>query len=90
MSQRNLNRIVSKLNAVLGLPDDFSPHRLRHTHFTELADRADEKGTDYKQVLSQRGRWSEHSNMLDRYAARSLMRKTAELIQTRDDRLGNP
>ncbi|MES2415213.1 MAG: site-specific integrase [Pseudomonadota bacterium] len=90
MSQRNLNRIVSKLNGVLGLPDDFSPHRLRHTHFTELADIADEKGTDYKQVLAQRGRWSENSNMLQRYSARSLMRKTAELIQARDDRLAKP
>jgi len=90
MSQRNLNRIAAKLKRVPGLPDDFSPHRLRHTHFTELADIADEKGIDYKPVLAQRGRWSEHSNMLERYAARSLMRKTAELIQARDDRLGNP
>lgn len=90
MSQRNLNRIVEKLKVVPGLPDDFSPHRLRHTHFTELADIADEKGVDYKQVLAQRGRWSERSTMLERYTARSLMRKTAELIQARDDRLGKP
>lgn len=92
MSQRNLNRIVSKLKGRCGLPDSLKPHTLRHTHFTELYDNLRQKGRhdqEIRESLVERGRWAPNSSMPARYVVRSLMRESAEYVEERDSRLQN-
>ncbi|RMA59977.1 phage integrase family protein [Acidovorax sp. 100] len=91
ITQRNLNRIGAKLKHLPGLPSDVSPHLLRHTHMTEVHDSSVQKGRTAQQirdVLLQRGRWSDSSSMPAHYTLRSLMEETAKLIEERDAFLG--
>lgn len=87
ITQRNLNRIGAKLKDLPGLPNHVSPHLLRHTHMTEVHDSAVQKGKSAQQireVLLQRGRWSEASSMPAHYTLRAVMEATADLIEERD------
>jgi len=87
ISRRNLIRIVAKLKTVASGFEEISSHVLRHTHFTEIADHAEMKGTgkdDIKAMLINRGRWAPHSTMPELYTQRRIERKTAELIAERE------
>ncbi|HOY86682.1 MAG: site-specific integrase [Methylotenera sp.] len=84
ISQRNLNRVISKLKSLKDFPEWFSPHTLRHTHFNEIANLAYSKGKDVRSILIQRGRWTNTSTMPSRYSQRHIIDQTAELIQERD------
>jgi integrase len=90
LSQRNLNRIVAKLKGRFGLPEEFVPHTLRHTHMTELYDALRTKGLkdeDIQSRMVQRGRWAPNSKMPAHYASRSLIREAADYIEERDRKL---
>lgn len=84
ISQRNLNRIISKLKSLKEFPTWFTPHSLRHTHLTEIANIAHEKGKDVRSILIQRGRWANTSTMPSRYSQRHIIDQAAELIEERD------
>lgn len=87
ISQRNLNRIVAKLNSVLGTSDVLSPHTLRHTHFTEMAEICAASGRDERitrEILRDRGHWSPQSEMPARYTSRFTAAREAELVDERD------
>ncbi len=89
LSQRNLNRIVSKLKGRFGLPESLTPHAMRHTHFTELYDRLREQGRNdqsIRDLLVERGRWAPNSNMPARYTSRALMRESAAYVEERDSK----
>ncbi|MFZ2999757.1 MAG: site-specific integrase [Undibacterium umbellatum] len=85
---RNLNRIISKLKKVAGLPNWIAPHVLRHTHFNEFADLAEENGgseAEIRAMLTKRGHWRPESNMPEHYTQRRIARKTSEIIEIRDE-----
>lgn len=87
ISQRNLNRIVAKLKNIHGIPGFLSPHVLRHTHFTELAELASASGRDAEQIKSMlvnRGRWSPNSSMPDLYTQGEIKRQEQIFIDERD------
>lgn len=84
ISQRNLNRIISKLKSLKDFPEWFSPHSLRHTNLTEIANLAHSKGKDVRSILIQRGRWTNTSTMPSRYTQRHIIDQAAELIEERD------
>lgn len=84
ISQRNLNRIISKLKSLKDFPNFFSPHSLRHTHLNEMANLAHSKGKDVRSILIQRGRWGNTSTMPARYSQRHIINQAAELIEERD------
>jgi integrase len=87
-SQRNLNRIVAKLKGSGVLPESIAPHILRHTHMDEVYETASangKSGADIREVLLQRGRWSETSAMPRHYTKRALLKESARLIQVRDE-----
>lgn len=87
LSQRNLTRIVTKLKGRFDLPEDLHPHSMRHTHFTELAEELHKRGRsseDIRDLLIQRGRWSESTKMTALYTARFLMNQSADLVEARD------
>ncbi len=90
LGQRNLNRLVAKLQGCGGLPDAFSPHTLRHTHLTEMYDDLRKKGRasgDIRDALIGRGRWAPNSSMPSLYTGRSLMRESSEFVEERDEML---
>lgn len=90
MGQRNLNRLVGKLQGCGGLPDTFSPHTLRHTHLTEMYDDLRTKGRaseDIRDALIGRGRWAPNSSMPSLYTGRSLMRESSDFVEERDKKL---
>jgi integrase len=87
MSQRNLNRLVAKMRIVQGVPSDFTPYVLRHTHLDGIYESATRKGKNAREILLQRGRWSHRSTMISRYAQRSITRLTAELVAERQARI---
>lgn len=87
-SQRNLNRIIGKLKGSGALPESIAPHILRHTHMDEIYATAaanGKRGDDIREVLLQRGRWSENSAMPRHYTKRELLKASARLIQERDE-----
>jgi integrase len=90
LSQRNLNRLVAKLQGCQGLPQTFSPHVLRHTHLTDMYDDMRKKGRpflDIRDALIDRGRWAPNSSMPALYTGRSLMREASEFVEDRDKKL---
>lgn len=87
ISQRNLNRIVTKLKGIRALPEWLTPHVMRHTHFSELADEAYAQGVDPMPLLYQRGRWSPRSGTAERYAERSIQAKAASMNALRQKKL---
>lgn len=90
ITQRNLSRIAAKLQQLPGLPPEFSPHLLRHTHMTIVRDRAQSEGKSdqhIRAVLVLRGRWSDSSAMPFHYTGRSVMEDAADLVEERDSRL---
>lgn len=87
ISQRNLNRLIAKLSVLPGIPSNFTPHILRHTHLNETHEAASGKGLETRQVLLQRGRWAERSDMPSRYAQRSIAKQVAALVAVREQHL---
>jgi integrase len=90
ISQRNLNRLVAKLQRCTGLPETLTPHVLRHTHLTDMYDQLRKKGrtsADIRDALIDRGRWAPNSSMPALYTGRSLMREASEYVEDRDSRL---
>lgn len=90
ISQRNLNRIIKKLNSIPGISARISPHVLRHTHFTELADTCEKSGKGEKEtneVLRKRGHWSPKSDTPNHYTRRFIEKREAELVEERDRQL---
>jgi site-specific recombinase XerD len=84
ISQRNLNRVAAKLKSYASIPARFSPHVLRHTHFDHVYEAVAAKGQDPREVLIQRGRWSQRSTMPGRYAKRAIARHSAEFVRERE------
>lgn len=84
LGRRNLNRILAKLKSFESLPSTISPHVLRHTNLNHVYKTATSKGRDAREIVIQRGRWSTKSTMPDRYAARAIEERSAELVQQRD------
>lgn len=89
IAQRTLNQIVKNFAENYQLPHWLSPHPLRHTHFTELAEIAGEKNCNPTDVINARGRWSPNSNTSERYIQRELIARAARLIAERDRILWN-
>jgi integrase len=90
ISQRNLNRIVSKLKSVREVPHALSPHTLRHTHFTELVDicsRAGKNSKETQEVVRTRGHWAPNSETPKRYTSRFTAKLEADLVEERDRQL---
>lgn len=90
ISQRNLNRIVAKLNSIPNTSATISPHVLRHTHFTEFAETCEKSGKsekDTKEVLRNRGHWSPNSETPNHYTRRFTEKREAELVEERDRQL---
>ena len=90
ISQRNLTRIVSKLQGALDDSPSITPHTLRHTHFTELADSCAASGKDAEttqEVLRVRGHWSPNSKSPKRYTSRFTAQLEASFMEERDRQL---
>jgi len=90
ISQRNLSRIVSKLQVALDISHSISPHTLRHTHFTELADSCAASGKDAnttQEVLRVRGHWAPHSKSPQRYTGRFTAQLEARFMEELDRQL---
>ncbi|MCL6272241.1 site-specific integrase [Sansalvadorimonas sp. 2012CJ34-2] len=89
ISQRNLNRLFRSNNCISKV---ITPVVARHTHFTELAEKADAAGKtieNIQQILEQRGRWVTGSSMIAKYTYRKIMKDTFDLVQSRDTELDN-
>ena len=89
ISQRNLNRLIAKLRRYPGMPQDFCPYVLRHTHLNTVYDTAQRNGKNGREILLQRARWSNKSEMPQRYAQRSIARQAAELVAMRERQIGS-
>lgn len=90
ISQRNLGRIVSKLQEALNDSRSITPHTLRHTHFTELADSCAASGKDAnttQEVLRVRGHWGPNSKSPKRYTSRFTAQLEASFMEERDRQL---
>lgn len=87
ISQRNLNRIIGKLNLIIVGDIQLSPHTLRHTHFTELMDKmlASKVGSqEAERILQQRGHWAPGSKMPGYYTQRHTARRLAFFTEQRE------
>lgn len=90
ISQRNLNRIIGKLELITGSRTSITPHTLRHTHFTELMDKmlvGDVGPLVAERILQQRGHWAPNSKMPAHYTQRHTARRQAIFTDQREQLL---
>lgn len=82
LSRSQLNKLFRELRTkVPGLPDDLSPHVLRHTWNDDFSELMDERGVepaDEERMRKQAMGWSDSSKMPAHYTKRSVQRKTNE------------
>lgn len=87
LSQRSINRIVAKYKGMGQIPTDLAPHKLRHTHMTEVEEILAKKGASEgtrRDTLISRGRWGRNSTMPSHYTAREHTRQSAAFVSQRD------
>ncbi len=82
LSKPALNKLFRELRTrVPGLPDDLSPHVLRHTwndDFSELMDGRGVSTEDEERMRTQAMGWSPRSKMASHYTKRHVQRKSSE------------
>ena len=82
LSKPALNKLFRELRSkVPGLPDDLSPHVLRHTwndDFSELMDGRGVSAEDEERMRTQAMGWSPRSKMASHYTKRHVQRKSNE------------
>lgn len=89
MSQRRLNQIFQDLRSNSVLIPTLNPYVLRHTHLNEIYEQAEATSKNARDVLIERGRWSEKSTMPSRYASRAIKKLTAKLVDERESIIEN-
>ncbi|MDH1230430.1 tyrosine-type recombinase/integrase [Stenotrophomonas sp. GD03930] len=80
LSKPALNKLFRELRSkVPGLPDDLSPHVLRHTWNDDFSDLMDSRGVsaeDEERMRTQTMGWSPRSKMASHYTKRHVQRKS--------------
>lgn len=87
MSLSNVNKIMSTLRQVSGLPKDLTPHVLRHTWNDNFSEMADRKGISEEQEIKWRARlmgWRSE-NSARHYLRRTVRRRSNEFFKKMQD-----
>lgn len=89
LALRTVNDMFELLRErVPGMPDDFSPHILRHTSNDRFSEASDAQGlneAEEKQARNYVMGWTKTSNQGDRYTRRHTRKRAAEVMQRMQD-----
>lgn len=89
MSLSNVNKIMSTLRQVSGLPKELTPHVLRHSWNDNFSDMADRKGISEDQEIKWRARvmgWRSESSARP-YLRRTVRRRSNEFLKEMQDEM---